>query len=437
MTPLAEGAATDTIFALATGPGRAAIAIIRLSGPATPAILTALAGPLPTPRRATLRKLHTHTGTLLDHALILFHPSPASYTGEDTAELHLHGGRAILAAVTAALLHAGARPADPGEFTRRAFLGGKMDLLEAEAIADLVDSETEAQRLAALRQLGGAQSALLAGWAARLTHALAFQETLIDFPDEDLPPHIEATLLADLENLLVELQTHIALAPAGERLRTGLTFAIAGLPNAGKSSLLNALARRDAAIVSPHPGTTRDPIEIQAEFASIPVTLIDTAGLRPTADPIEAEGIARARARTQSADLVLHLIDASNPTPPEPPPGPTTLLIANKIDLAPPPPGAIGISVKSGEGLPALEALLATHAARLTHAGATPLLSRARHTAALRDAATGLSAALAAPAPELRAEDLRHAHHALARITGKTDPEALLDVIFRSFCIGK
>ncbi len=389
----------DTIFALASGAGRGAVSVLRMSGAGAGTSLIALSGALPAARRAVLRTLRDRSGTILDRAVVLWMPGPNSFTGEDVAELHLHGGRAVRAAVSAALLDLGARPAEAGEFTRRAFLAGRMDLLEAEGIADLVDAETEGQRLQALRQMSGELGGLLDGWAARLKHILAFQEALIDFPDEHLPAEVEASLLADLQALTEEMEAQIARAPAAERLREGLVFAIVGAPNVGKSSLLNALARREVAIVSPTPGTTRDVLEVRLDLGGVPVTLIDTAGLRETSDPVEAEGIRRARERAVSADLVIRVIDAQAPDSH----AGAGVLVANKTDLAPAPEGMLGVSVLTGVGMSALEAHLLECAARLASVGSDPVFTRARHVASVRDAAAGLRAAAASGLPELRA----------------------------------
>src|SRR5580692_4455742 len=295
----------DTIFAIASGAGRAAIAVMRLSGPDSATMLRALAGRLPPPRHASLQRLRDAAGEELDHALVLWLPAPASYTGEDSAELHLHGGRAVIDGVADALVALGARPAEPGEFTRRAFLNGRMDLIEAEAIGDLVDAETSAQRAQALRQLDGALGVIYRDWAERLRVLLAQQEALIDFPDEDLPVETEALALGELAALTREIGAHLDDGRRGERLREGLVFAVTGAPNVGKSSLVNALAERDVAIVSELPGTTRDTLEARVVFGGVPVTLVDTAGLRETQDAIEAEGVRRARARAAAADLVI------------------------------------------------------------------------------------------------------------------------------------
>ena len=430
---LSVGRSDDTIFALASGSGRGAISVLRLTGRNTEKVLASFCGALPPARRATVRRLRDANGDVLDQALVLWMPGPDSFTGEDVAELHVHGGRAVLAAVSGALVRLGLRPADPGEFSKRAFMAGRMDLLEAEAIADLVNAETEGQRKQALRQYFGAQGEMLGGWATLLRRCLAFQEALIDFPDEDLPPDVEAGFLGDLDGLLGDMEAQIALAPRGERLRQGLVFAIVGAPNVGKSSLLNALSRREIAIVSPVPGTTRDALEVSMELAGVPVTLIDTAGLRETQDALEAEGIRRARERAGSADLILCVVDAAHPTPAFE----GGLVIANKVDLNPAPAGVIGVSVLSGEGFERLETRLADEAARLVFAGADPVLSRARHVAALRDTAGALQRALANELPELRAEELRLALQGLGRITGAVDAEAILDDVFSAFCIGK
>ncbi len=426
---------TDTIFALASGSARAAIAVMRLSGPGSGDALAGLCGGrLPDPRYAALRRLRAASGATLDHALVLWLPGPATYTGEDSAELHLHGGRAVIDGVADALAEAGLRPADPGEFTRRAFLNGRMDLVEAEAVHDLVSAETEAQRVQALRQLEGKLGALYRDWADRLLGILAYQEALIDFPDEDLPPGVEARLLETLGSVRTEIAAHLNDAGRGEKLREGLFFAITGAPNVGKSSLINALAERDVAIVSDRPGTTRDALETRVVLGGVPVTLVDTAGLRDTSDSIEAEGVRRALARARDADLAMTVIEAGSP----PPPDPGGLLIANKADLGRPgPDGALRISALTGLGMGELRARLAAIAQQMTASSGAPPLTRTRHRAALTAAATHLDAALLADLPELRGEDLRLAMRALGRITGHVGVEDILDTVFSTFCIGK
>lgn len=426
---------TDTVFALASGSVRAAIAVIRLSGPAAgPAVAALCGGFLPAPRHASLRRLRDPSGAMLDHALVLWMPGPGTYTGEDCAELHVHGGRAVIDGVAAALTNAGLRPAEPGEFTRRAFLNGRMDLVEAEAVHDLVAAETEAQRKQALRQLEGELGALYQDWADRLRGILAYQEALIDFPDEDLPPEVETQLLTTLRVVRTEIGTHLDDAGRGEKLREGLFFAITGAPNVGKSTLINALAERDVAIVSEFPGTTRDVLETRVVLGGVPVTLVDTAGLRETTDSIEAEGVRRAIARAEDADLVLTVVEAGSP------PGDTaaSLLIANKADLGlPGPDGALRISAKTGLGMDALRIRLAEAARKMTESSGPPPLTRFRHRAALLEAADHLDAAEHAELPELRGEDLRLAMRALGRITGHVGVEDILDTVFSKFCIGK
>jgi tRNA modification GTPase len=480
---------TDTIFAPATAAGRAAVAVVRLSGPRTAGALMALAADLPPPRAARRRRLiDPQTRQLLDDALVLWFPAPASFTGEDVAELHLHGSRAVLAAVMAVLRRLGLRLAQPGEFTRRAFLNGKLDLTQAEAIADLAAAETEAQRRQALRQLDGELGSLYRGWSRRLTRLLAHLEAAIDFPDDELPPAVEREVALEIDVLAAEIGRHLADGRRGERLRDGITVAIVGPPNAGKSSLLNRVARREAAITSPIPGTTRDIVEVAVDLAGYPVILADTAGLREADDPVEREGLRRARARAAAAEIRLFVYDARQPADAAGAaawPGPDTLLVANKVDLLDHPratsgktamsglvPGidaattdtAVGgraadragacgddgnaqsagagpalpfpVSALSGDGIDRLLRALAVRVAENYRIEA-PVLTRARHRQALEDAAAALDRARAADLVELRAEDLRLAWRSLGRITGTVDVEDLLDVIFRDFCIGK
>ena len=424
-----------TIFALGTGAGRAAIAVLRLSGPGVVAILEQMAGAVPPPRRASLRALRAVDGEVLDRGIVLFWPEPGSYTGEDCAELHLHGGQAVLDAVCQALVATGARPAEPGEFTRRAFLNGKMDLLEAEGVADLVAAETEAQRRMAMRQIEGEQSGIVTAWAERLRRVLAWQEALIDFPDEDLPQSVERELLCEVEDLGLQMQAACRDAERGLRVRRGLVIAVTGAPNVGKSSLVNALAQRDAAITSPLPGTTRDALEVWTQIGGVGVTLIDTAGLRETSDPVEAEGVRRAVARAASADIVMRVIEARG--------GEVAcvdkrvLCVANKIDVTAAPVGWIGVSALTGAGLATLRQALADAVLRLTRAEAGAPLSRVRHVAALTEAASCLTRARLCALPEIRGEELRLAMRALGLISGHVGVEDVLDTIFGAFCIGK
>ena len=378
---------------------------------------------------------------MLDRALVLWFPAPHSYTGEDSAELHLHGGRAVLSAVADALVVLGARPAEPGEFTRRAFLNGRMDLVEAEAVADLVEAETSAQRVQALRQMEGALGALLRGWAERLVRLLAQQEALIDFPDEDLPPEVESAALAEIEALAGEIGAALDDDRRGERLREGLVFAVSGAPNVGKSTLINALAAREVAIVAPTPGTTRDVLEARVELGGVPVTLLDTAGLRESDDAIEAEGVRRARARAADADAVVLVGDASYPCRGprvESRTGQRVVKVTNKIDLVPAlVEDTVGVSALTGGGMDRLREALADLARDLTQSSGPPPLTRARHRAALIEGVERLRAAGAASLPELRAEDLRLAMRAIGRVTGTVGVEDILDLVFLQFCIGK
>jgi tRNA modification GTPase len=429
--------------------------VIRISGPKAHEALELLSKqPRPATRQASLRNLYNPvTGQHIDEALVIVFKGLASFTGEDVTELHLHGGRAVTEAATTALAGIeGLRLALPGEFTRRAFEHGKLDLTEAEAIADLVDAETEAQRLLALDQLGGTLSALYHGWAERLTRSLAHLEAEIDFPDEDLPGGIIAAETPALNALIGEIGQHLDDNRRGERLRDGISIAILGAPNAGKSSLLNAIAQRDAAIVSATAGTTRDVIEVHLDLGGYPVTLMDTAGLRETLDEIESEGIRRALARAEQADLKLLVVDGTglDAAAPRLPPmlagltGPSSLIAINKVDQAASAPGrldgheASAVSALTGAGLAALLARLQGAVAdSLGKASGGPTLTRARHREALTEARASLTRALTAPEPELAAEDVRLALRALGRITGRVDVEDLLDVIFRDFCIGK
>ena len=360
------------------------------------------------------------------------------------AELHLHGSRAVLAAVMQVLSRLGLRLAEPGEFTRRAFLNGKLDLLQAEAIADLAAAETEAQRRQALRQLGGELGDVYRRWRDRLTRILAHLEAAIDFPDEDLPPEIEDRILGDTEGLVAEIERHLADGHRGERLRDGIDVAIVGPPNAGKSSLLNRIARRDVAITSPVPGTTRDVIEVAIDLGGYPFVLADTAGLRDSADAIEQEGKRRAVQRAEQAEIRLFVFDTAHPADAAGAStwaGADTILVANKIDLVPVAetdlsPPALPVSALTGEGIDRLLTMLGERVAQ-TYRIEAPVLTRARHRQALEEAAASLRRSFSAALPELRAEDLRLALRSLGRITGAVDVEDLLDVIFRDFCIGK
>jgi len=446
----------DTIYALATAPGRAAVAVVRLSGPGAGGAVESLAGRRPHARRASLRPLRDAAGGKLDDALVLWFPGPASYTGEDCAELHLHGGRAVVEAVLEALSDLGLRPAEPGEFTRRAFQNGKLDLAQAEAVADLVDAETEAQRTQALDQLGGALGRKYETWRGELVEALALLEAAIDFPDEDLPETVAEQARPRIVRLLTELESALADAARGERVRDGWRIAVVGAPNAGKSSLFNWLVKREAAIVTETPGTTRDVIEATMTLDGFRVLLADTAGVRDTADAIEAEGVRRARAWAEAAALRLWVVDGSAADGSWREAMPIVragdLLVLNKGDRA---LGKDGVdaadyavrndiatfpaSVREDLGLAALEAELHRRVAGALSGAEFPAVTRERHRLRLTEARDHLARGAAAleRGAELAAEDLRLAARALGRVAGRVDPEDILDVVFASFCIGK
>lgn len=430
-----------TIFALSTAPGVGAIAMVRLSGPHALAALRTLSGKDEFPPRMAVHTVLSHQGKKLDDIVAIYYAAPNSFTGEDVVELMLHGGRATTEAVLSALSEMDhLRLAAPGEFTRRAFEHGKMDLTQAEAVADLIHAETTLQREQALTQLGGALSGLYHGWAERLTKLLAYGEAEIDFPDEDLPDDINERLRPDLESLIDEIETHLADGHRGERLRSGVQIAIIGAPNAGKSTLLNALAQRDVAIVTEIAGTTRDVIEVHLDLNGYPVTLLDTAGLRATDDVVEAEGIRRARERAANADLKLCLFDSRK----EPDAAThamvdeNTIVVLTKNDLAQSGIKGIDIAASTGKGIDELLAEITRRLADIFYAPRdVPSLTRARHRDALIECLASLERATIASSAELIAEDMRLALRALGRITGRVDVEDLLDKIFKDFCIGK
>jgi tRNA modification GTPase len=448
----------DTIYALSSGRPPAAIGVIRLSGPGARQGLMATMGRLPEPRRATFARLRDPAGEMIDEALVLWFPGPGSETGEDMAELQVHGGRAIVARVFAVLGGlAGFRMAEAGEFTRRAFANGRLDLTAVEGLGDLINADTEAQRRQALRQFKGLLGNRVETWRSRLIEALAMAEAAIDFADEgDVPGDLAVRALAIVRPLLAEIQ-EAAGAGRGERLREGLAVAIAGPPNVGKSTLLNRLARREAAIVSPHAGTTRDVIEVHLDLGGFPVILRDTAGLRDATDPVEQEGVRRARDAVADADLVLWMVDAASGEVDEPAeqPGPgRRWVVLNKIDLLA--PGAeleltarladwrpghrlLTISATSGAGIEELVRNLTAFAEQFFTAEPA-LVTRERHRLALQEASVALEGALQLGpqgGEELVAEQIRLATRALERLTGRIGVEDILDVIFRDFCIGK
>ena len=407
--------------------------MLRLSGPAAGRALAALAGPLPEPRRAVLRSVRdAESGELLDRGLVLWFPGPASFTGEDAAELHLHGAPVVMDAVQAALVRLdGLRPAEPGEFARRAFEAGRMDLTAVEGLAELIDAETEGQRRQALHALGGGLARQFDGWRKQLVRALAHIEAAIDFSDEELPEGLEAEVSDTVAAVRAEMAEALAGSARGELVRDGFRVALVGAPNAGKSSLLNALAAREVAIVSPGAGTTRDVLEARLSIEGYLVRLIDMAGLHESDDPVEREGMRRARAEAASADLRLLLAAPDAP----PPPDMAGLAIRTKADLGAAPGPGPAVSARTGEGLEALRGSIA-EAVRSRVAG-PPGALRARHARALRQSAEALDRFAAAPQTDLAAEDLRLAVRALGRVTGRVDVEDLLDAIFREFCIGK
>jgi len=460
-TPI-QGGQTDTIFALSSGAGRAGVAVIRLSGPMAGPTLCALLGRdnLPKARHAIYAPIRDpKTEERLDDAVAIYFAGPASFTGEDVVELHTHGGRAVIDGVLECLAaQPGLRIAEPGEYTRRAFENGKMDLTAAEGIADLIDAETAAQRRQAVRQMAGELGALYEDWRARLMKSLAYIEADIDFPDEDLPGGIVPVVRGDLASVYGEMTKHLADNRRGERLREGFQIVILGAPNAGKSSLLNRLARREAAIVSEIAGTTRDMIEVHLDLGGFPVTMVDTAGLRESGDVIETEGVRRATARAEDADLRLVVVDRGD--------WPridaeaarlidgNTILLVNKVD------GAdagdvptvwsgqslggdllelpvLPISAMTGQGMESLLQLLETRVKEgLDFAGPVPL-TRLRHRQALERASDHLDRGLQTDIAELAAEDIRLAVREIGKITGRVDVEDLLDIIFGDFCIGK
>lgn len=482
----------DTIYALSSGRPPAAIAVVRISGTRAGEALKALAGKIPAARKASLARIRGRDGAIIDDALALWFPGPRSETGEDVAELQLHGGRAVVAAVFDALSQLeGLRPAEAGEFTRRAFENGKLDLTAVEGLADLVMAETEGQRRQAFRQMSGALGQRAENWRAQLIQALALIEAGIDFSDEaDVPRDLVTPALQIARTLEGEIASVLADGGRGERLREGLVVAIAGPPNAGKSTLLNRIAKRDAAIVSPYAGTTRDVIEVHLDLGGLPMTLLDTAGIRDTDDPVERQGVMRARQRANEADLVLWVVEANAPANEQRLPdlrsnGPAraTWLVRNKIDLY---QGhrernehlnqnnqtselkvrtnkiltnvvnkelieksefefnlnesLFDVSAVTGEGFESLLAQLGRYAADFLSGAESALVTRERHRQAL---AQTLAALRRAGSPDvacredLLAEELRMAGHALGRLTGRVDVEDVLDTIFRDFCIGK
>lgn len=451
-------AITPTIYALASAHGRAGIAVIRVSGPSADHALQRLApnlSEMPPPRylqRVNLfdtESKNDQAPQQIDQALAVRFPAPHSFTGEDVIELHVHGGHAVINALMTSLSSIESlRPAEPGEFSRRAFENGKMDLTAVEAIADLVDAETTAQREQALTQMGGALAKTYDGWRERLVKAMAFAEASIDFAEEDIPADLTQQSLDALSVLAAEIRAHLSDGNIGERIRDGFRIALTGAPNVGKSSLLNAIAKRDVAIVSDIAGTTRDVIEVPMDLNGYAAVLIDTAGLRESDDAIEREGVRRAIDQAATADLRLHLTDDKDALEAKEL-NDETIQVINKCDLRPKDKatgvsdGVHNISAKTGFGLDGLIREMSDRISQqiVRRSKASVPLTRARHRHALVECVEALDRALASANAgndaEMMAEDVRVAAHALGRITGRVDVEELLDRIFSDFCIGK
>lgn len=444
----------ETIYALSSAHGKAGVSVVRVSGPAAFDSFHALTGRKePDIRKAVFTPLRNpHDDSLIDHALVLCFENPHSFTGEKVVEYQLHGSPAVVESLFSALSKCdGHRPAEHGEYTRRAFENGKLDLTEAEAIADLINAETAAQKEQALLQMGGALSRLYEGWRERLIRIMAYIEAVIDFPDEDIPDSQILTQRPALQALQEEIREHLNDNRRGERLREGIHIVVLGAPNAGKSSLINALAQRDVAIVSPMAGTTRDIVEVHLDIAGYPVIVSDTAGLRDLSHAVddghaqvEGEGMRRAIARAEESDLRILLFDGTIPEDAQTKSheGQNAIIVYNKADeknfTAHLPEGALSLSIKTGDGMKMLlERLQADIQSLYAGSRNAPSLTRARHRAALEQCASYLDVACAASVPELMAEEIRSAARALGRITGRVDVEDLLDVIFRDFCIGK
>ena len=435
----------DTICALASGPPPAAIATLRVSGPSTSDLIATCLSKHPLdPRRTTLVDFLSSDGSVIDTGLATYMPGPGSYTGEDTLEISLHGGRIIVESALRALMAAGARLAEPGEFTRRAFEAGKLDLTRAEAVADLIDAESDAQLSQALKQMGGALEKLYSGWREDLTHCLALLEASIDFPDEeDAPDRVDGPVQDKLLDLKRNLGNALAQGNITERIRGGFKIAILGKPNAGKSTLLNQLARRDAAIVTDVPGTTRDIVEVRLTLGGYLVYIADTAGLRETEDQIEAEGVRRALKAGQDADLRIWMYDARE-IPDLSAVKPGDLVVANKSDLIQPGDVSretLSISAKNGIGIEAVESVLVDRLAGMTQNVTAPMITRARHRQGIERALVHITSALehleSGIGAEFTAEEVRMASRELGGLTGHIDTESILGAVFSSFCIGK
>ena len=440
----------DTIFALSTAAGKAGVAVVRMSGPRSFDIAERLSPNTPvTVGEIQYCGFEAPDGSLIDRGLRLVFRKPKSFTGEDCVEFHVHGGRAVVDKLLSVLADHGIRPAEPGEFTRRAFENDKLDLTAAEGLADLIEAETEAQRRQAFVQMEGHLGKLYESWRASLVGAMALMEAEIDFADEDLPEDLSQQIYPVITSVLKEIRKHLDDSQVGERLRDGVRIAILGPPNVGKSSLINALSRRDLAIVSDISGTTRDVLEVHLDLGGVPVLIADTAGLRASDDAIEAEGIRRAQRRAKESDLRCFVADISQFQPFETPEiadlfQEGDLLVLNKSDLlatesGPTPPEAVSISAKTGDGVDELIEILATRVKELAWPSEAPRITRQRHRLCLQDVVHQLGDLLEHRDREvaLRAETLRLAVRALGRITGRVDVEDMLDLVFSEFCIGK
>ena len=437
----------DTICALASGQPPAAICILRLSGDRVWKVAGALLEcGLPAPRHAALTKFLDEDGTLIDEGLALFMPGPHSYTGEDTLELYLHGGPAVIKhSLETLTAQPGVRLAEPGEFTRRAFEAGKLDLTEAEGVADIIEAETEAQKAQALRQLTGGLTETYDRWRAELTGVLALIEVMVDFPDEgDTPEDTVRPILDKLDLIITELEDALGDRGIGEKIRDGFRVAIVGPPNAGKSSLLNRIARREAAIVTDIAGTTRDVVEVRLVLGGQVVWLVDTAGLRETADIVEAEGVRRAERAAREADLRIHVIDGANPEPPAGPVEQQDIVVFNKADqrsAALALDGALPVSATTGEGVEKLESRIGSFISQRAASVEAPVITRARHREKLSAGLASLAQARQLleddMGAELAAEDVRMALRQLGAVIGTVGVEDILGAVFSQFCIGK